>query len=123
MLNDLDPAVLDGVSYELRVVEDRPARALIDVALHTNATAIVIGTRLSPTRLGQRTIRSELEAGPVAVSALIGAERSSHPLAPASDTIHRQGYDSFPASDPPSSWSGRDDPIRLRTAVGGLAKL
>jgi nucleotide-binding universal stress UspA family protein len=106
MLSDLDMDVLDGIDYELRVVNGRPAQALLDVALHTNAEAIVIGTRRSPTRLGQRTIRAELEAGPVPVSALMTAQNASHPLASPFDRIHRQGYDSFPASDPPSSWSG-----------------
>ena len=107
MLSELDPSVLDGIDYELRVVDEPPARALIEAALHTHAMAIVIGTRRAPSRLGQRTIRSELEAGPVPVVALVGrAEQDSHPLAGTIDVIHRHGYDSFPASDPPSSWSG-----------------
>jgi nucleotide-binding universal stress UspA family protein len=122
MLDELDVTVLEGVSYELRVVNARPARALIDVALHTNAEAIVIGTRRSPARLGQRTIRSELEAGPVPVSALIAAEQPSHRLASALDRTSDQSYDSFPASDPPSSWSGPDNPARLRSIGGGLVK-
>jgi nucleotide-binding universal stress UspA family protein len=122
MLDELDPAVLDGIDYELRVVNERPATALMEVAVHTNAEAIVIGTRRSPTRLGQRTIRSELEAGPVPVAALIAAERASHPLASPFDSISRQSYDSFPASDPPSSWSGPDNQGRLRTPAGGLVK-
>jgi hypothetical protein len=92
------------------------ARALIDVALHTQAGAIVIGTRRAPTRLGQRTIRSELEAGPVLVEALYGpAEQDSHPLATAFDDTHRYGYDSFPASDPPPSWAGPANGRRRRT--------
>lgn len=107
MLSELDPTVLDGIDYELRVVNGPPAQALIEVALHTQAMAIVIGTRRAPSRLGQRTIRSELEAGPVPVVALVGrAERGSHPRAEPIDAINHQGYDSFPASDPPSSWSG-----------------
>ena len=57
MLSELDAAVLEGIDYELRVVNGRPAQALIDVALHTQAMAIVIGTRRAPSRLGQRTIR------------------------------------------------------------------
>ena len=122
MLSELDPAVLDGIDYELRVVDARPATALIEVAAHTNAEAIVIGTRRSPTRLGQRTIRSELEAGPVPVSALITAAQASHPLASPFDSTSRQGFDSFPASDPPSSWSGPDNPVRLRSPAGGLVK-
>jgi nucleotide-binding universal stress UspA family protein len=122
MLDELDPALLDGIDYELRVVNDRPATALMEVAVHTNAEAIVIGTRRSPTRLGQRTIRSELEAGPVPISVLIAAEQASHPLASPWDSISRQSYDSFPASDPPSSWSGLDNPARLRSPSGGLVK-
>ena len=113
MRSELDPAVLDGIDYELRVVYGPVARALIEVALHTRAQAIVIGTRRAPTRLGQRTIRSELEAGPVPVVALVcRAEQESHPLAEAYDGIHRHGYDSFPASDPPSSWSGPANGLR-----------
>jgi nucleotide-binding universal stress UspA family protein len=118
MLSELDPTVLEGIDYELRVVAARPATALIDVAAHTNAEAIVIGTRRSPTRLGQRTIRSELEAGPVPVSALITAEQASHPSARAFDSTSRQSFDSFPASDAPSSWSGPDRPGRRRLATG-----
>jgi nucleotide-binding universal stress UspA family protein len=114
MLSELDPAILDGIDFELRVVDGRAAATLIDVAVHTNAEAIVIGTRRSPTRLGQRTIRSDLEAGPVPVSALIAAEQASHPLASPFDSTSRQSYDSFPASDPPSSWSGPNNPVRLR---------
>ena len=107
MLSELDAAVLEGIDYELRVVNGPPARALIDVALHVHAMAIVIGTRRAPSRLGQRTIRSELEAGPVPVVALVGpAERESHPLAEQIDDTYRHGYDSFPASDPPSTWGG-----------------
>jgi hypothetical protein len=107
MLTELNPTVLDGIDYELRVVEGSPAQALIEVAVHTRATAIVIGTRRAPSRLGQRTIRSELESGPVPVVALVGkAERESHPLAEPIDAINRDGHDSFPASDPPSSWGG-----------------
>jgi nucleotide-binding universal stress UspA family protein len=109
MFGELDPAVLEGIDYELRVVTGSPAQALIDAALQARAIAIVIGTRRGPWRLGQRTIRSELEAGPVPVVALVGrSERESHPLAKPVDGIHRYGYDSFPASDPPSSWGGRD---------------
>jgi nucleotide-binding universal stress UspA family protein len=107
MIEELGPSILDGIDYELRVVDGRPAQALIDVALHTQAMAIVIGTRRAPSRLGQRTIRSELEAGPVSVVALVGrAERESHQLAEPIDRTYRHGYDSFPASDPPSSWGG-----------------
>jgi nucleotide-binding universal stress UspA family protein len=107
MLSELDANMLDGIDYELRVVDGPPAQALIEVALHTRAEAIVIGSRRAPSRLGQRTIRSQLEAGPVPVVALIGpTERDSHPRAEPIDAIHRHGYDSFPASDPPSSWSG-----------------
>jgi nucleotide-binding universal stress UspA family protein len=118
MISDLGPAVLDGIDYEFRVVEGPVARALIDVALNTRADAIVIGTRRSPTRLGQRTIRSELEAGPVSVVALYGpVEQESHPLAMPFDDTHRHGYDSFPASDPPSSWSGPARTFRPTPAV------
>lgn len=118
MLSELDLSVLDGIDYELRVISDRPAKALIDVALHTQAVAIVIGTRRSPTRLGQRTIRSELEAGPVPVVALVGrAEQDAHPAASPIDGIQRHGYDSFPASDPPSSWGGPPNGTRLRSPV------
>jgi nucleotide-binding universal stress UspA family protein len=107
MFSELDASILDGIDYELRVVNGPPAQALLEVALHTHAVAIVIGTRRAPSRLGQRTIRSELEAGPVPVVALTGrAERESHARAEAIDAVHRHGYDSFPASDPPSSWSG-----------------
>ena len=102
MISDLDAAVLDGIDYELRVVQGAPAQVLIDAALHTNATAIIVGTRRAPSRLGQRTIRSQLEAGPVPVVALVRAERKSHPLAEPIDSSYRHGYDSFPASDPPS---------------------
>jgi nucleotide-binding universal stress UspA family protein len=117
MVRDLDAAVLDGIDYELRVVEGSPARVLIDVALHTNATAIVVGTRRAPSRLGQRTIRSQLEAGPVPVVALVRAQRKSHPLAEPIDGGYRQGYDSFPASDPPSSWAGPANTHRGRAAA------
>ena len=65
MLAALDPDLFDGIDFELRVVEGRPAQALIEVARHCRAAEIVIGTRRAPSRLGQRTIRSELEAGPV----------------------------------------------------------
>jgi hypothetical protein len=106
MISDLDAAVLDGIDYELRVVQGSPAQVLIDVALHANATGIIVGTRRAPSRLGQRTIRSQLEAGPVPVVALVRAERKSHPLAEQIDSSDRHGYDSFPASDPPSSWAG-----------------
>jgi hypothetical protein len=107
MIAELGPPVLGGIDHELRVVEGPVAQALIEVALHTQANAIVIGTRRAPTRLGQRTIRSALEAGPVPVVALYGrVEQGSHPLARPFDQIHQHGYDSFPASDPPSSWSG-----------------
>ena len=112
MLAALDPDLLDGIDFELRVVEGRPAQVLIEVARHCRAAAIVIGTRRAPSRLGQRTIRSQLEAGPVPVVALVGqAERESHLLAEPIDLIHRQSYDSFPASDPPSSWAGPPRPI------------
>ena len=57
MISDLDAAVLDGIDHELRVVQGSPAQVLIDVALHTNATGIIVGTRRAPSRLGQRTIR------------------------------------------------------------------
>jgi nucleotide-binding universal stress UspA family protein len=114
----LGPAILDGIDYEFRVVEGPVARALIDVALHTQAQAIVIGTRRAPSRLGQRTIRSLLEAGPIPVVALVGrAEQESHPTAQIIDATHRHGYDSFPASDPPSSWAG---PARPRGPGRGL---
>jgi nucleotide-binding universal stress UspA family protein len=107
MVAELGPAVLDGIQHEFRIVEGPVARALIDTALQVNALAIVIGTRRAPSRLGQRTIRSQLEDGPVPVVALVGrAERESHPMAQPIDDTHRYGYDSFPASDPPSSWSG-----------------
>lgn len=107
MLGALDPAVLEGIDYELRVVGGSPAQTLIDAALHAQAVSIVIGTRQRPSRLGQRTIRSELEDGPVPVVALVGRpERESHPRARPIDAIHRHGYDSFPASDAPSSWAG-----------------
>jgi nucleotide-binding universal stress UspA family protein len=107
MIAELGPAILDGVDYEFRVVEGPVAQALIDVAAHTRAQAIVIGTRRAPSRLGRRTIRSLLEAGPVPVVALVGrAEQESHPTAQPIDDTHRHGYDSFPASDPPSSWVG-----------------
>jgi nucleotide-binding universal stress UspA family protein len=107
MRSMLDPALFDGIDYELRIVNGSPARALIDAAIRTQADAIVVGTRRAPSRLGQRTIRSELEAGPVPVVALFGrAEGESHPLGEPSDATHRHGYDSFPASDPPSSWAG-----------------
>lgn len=120
MRDELDPSILDGIDYELRVVDGRPAQALIDVALHTQAMAIVIGTRRAPSRLGQRTIRSELEAGPVPVVALVGrAERESHQLAEPIDRTYRHGYDSFPASDPPSTWGGPPDGgLRGRSALG-----
>jgi K+-sensing histidine kinase KdpD len=108
MIDALGP-VVDGVEHEFRVVDEPVAQALIEVATHAHAEAIIIGTRRSPTRLGQRTIRSQLEAGPVPITALFGpVERASHPLAQPFDETHRYGYDSFPASDPPSSWSGAD---------------
>ena len=111
MIGELGP-VVDGTEHEFRVVDEPVARALIEVATHVQAEAIVIGTRRSPTRLGQRTIRSQLEAGPVPIAALFGpAEGDSHPLAQPFDETHRYGYDSFPASDPPSSWSGADHVI------------
>jgi nucleotide-binding universal stress UspA family protein len=122
MIDELDPSILDGIDYELRVVHGRPAQALIDVALHTQAMAIVVGTRRAPSRLGRRTIRSELEAGPVPVVALVGrAERESHHLAEPIDSSYRHGYDSFPASDPPSSWGGPADdaPTPTRTTAEG----
>lgn len=106
ILDSIDPSVLDSIEYELRVVDGPPAQALIDVALDTEAIGIVVGTRRGPSRIGQRTIRSELESGPVPVVALFRtAERESHPDAQPIDRTHRQGHDSFPASDPPSSWS------------------
>ena len=120
MLGELDPAVLEGIDYELRVVTGSPAQALIDAAVQARATSIVIGTRRDPSRLGQRTIRSELERGPVPVVALVGrSERESHPLAKPVDGIHRYGYDSFPASDPPSSWAGPPNgaPSRARATA------
>lgn len=120
--NDLDQSRLAGIDYELRVVEGPAAEVLITIALEARAAGIVIGTRRGPTRLGQRTIRSELEAGPVPVVALYRtAERESHPHGEPIDLIHRHGHDSFPASDPPASWSGpasngRPHPIRPRRA-------
>ena len=123
MLSELDAAVLEGIDYELRIVNGPPARALIDVALHVHAMAIVIGTRRAPPRLGQRTIRSELEAGPVPVVALVGpAERESHPLAEQIDDTYRHGYDSFPASDPPSTWAGRPALTSEDAAFWGLSR-
>lgn len=105
ILSELDPSVLDAIEYELRVVDEPPAQALIEIALETEAIGIVIGTRRGPSRLGQRTIRSELEAGPVPVVALYRtAQRESHPDAEPIDRAWDHGYDSFPASDPPSSW-------------------
>lgn len=118
MLAAVDPALFDGIDFELRIVNGPPAQALIEVARHCGAAAIVIGTRRAPSRLGQRTIRSQLEAGPIPVSALVGqAQRESHPQAAPIDRIHRYGYDSFPASDPPSSWSGPDNVAPRRTAA------
>ena len=101
MLSALDPEVLDGIDYELRVVAGPPAQVLINVAHHCGAAAIVIGTGRAPSRFGQRTVRSELEFGPVPVVALVGTT-DAEPI----DAMHRHGLDSFPASDPPSSWSG-----------------
>lgn len=77
----------------------------------------VIG-QLDPNVSG--TIRSELDAGPVPVVALYRtAERESHPHAEPCDSIHRHGHDSFPASDPPPSWSGPDDvPTRAFAPLG-----
>jgi len=123
MLAAVDPSLFDGIDFELRIVNGPPAQALIEVARHTGAAAIVIGTRWAPSRLGQRTIRSQLEAGPIPVSALVGqAEQGSHPLAEPIDRIHRCGYDSFPASDPPSSWSGLDNGASHRaTATSGTS--
>ena len=120
LLDELDADVLKGIDYELRVVDGPVAPALIELALETQASAIVIGTRRGPTRLGQRTIRSELEAGPVPVVALYRtAARESHPHAEPFDSIHRHGHDSFPASDPPPSWSGPDDlPTRVSAPPG-----
>jgi nucleotide-binding universal stress UspA family protein len=117
MISDLDAAVLDAIDHELRVVQGSPAQVLIDVALHTNATEIIVGTRRAPSRLGQRTIRSQLEAGPVPVVALLRAERKSHPLAERIDSSYRHGYESFPASDPPSTWAGPANTRRDRTAA------
>jgi nucleotide-binding universal stress UspA family protein len=123
LIDELDLSILDGIDYELRVVDGRPAQALIDVALHTQAVAIVIGTRRAPSRLGQRTIRSELEAGPVPVVALVvAAERERHQLTEPIDMTYRHGYDSFPASDPPSSWSGPANGAPARNRATSVAQ-
>jgi nucleotide-binding universal stress UspA family protein len=111
----LDSAVLHGIDYEMRVVAGSPARALSEAARHCGASGIVIGTRKAPSRIGQKTIRSELEAGPVPVIALYGeAERESHPHAVHGNSVHLDGFDSFPASDPPSYWSGLPIPPAFR---------
>lgn len=114
MLSELDVAVLDGIDFELRVVDEPPARALIEVARDTRAVAIVIGARRDPSPFRQGAIRFELEAGPVPVVVLTDrTERCCQSLPEPVDPITRYGYDSFPASDPPSSWSGS-----RRSAVG-----
>jgi nucleotide-binding universal stress UspA family protein len=55
MISDLDAAVLDGIDHELRVVRGSPAQVLIDVALHTNATGIIVGTRRARAGLSENS--------------------------------------------------------------------
>lgn len=105
MLSELGQRIPAGIDYEVRVIEGPPAETLIEVALEADADGIVIGTRRGPSRIGQRTILSELEDGPVPVVALYRcAQRDQHPDARQMDAVEHHGLDSFPASDPPSSW-------------------
>jgi hypothetical protein len=80
MLSALGPSILGGRTYELRVVTEPLAEALSETARRCRAAAIVLGTA--------------------------AAAQGSDPDGNSTDPVDCAGQDSFPASDPPSSWAG-----------------